>query len=115
MSARRKVVGVKLDWAYSPGEFKILVSADGANFVEAACWRSAARSDVAYAEYVMFESPTALQAMTVVMRRPRPWGYFGLNSASMLALPGPSLLVGRALSWVMRYNMLVWHAFMEGA
>ena len=89
---------MKLDWAYSPGEFKILLSADGANFAEAACWRAAARSDVAYAEYVMFEAPVAVAAVTVVMRQPRAWGYFGLNSASMIALPGPSLVVSGATS-----------------
>lgn len=98
LGARREVLGLKLDWAYSPGEFKILLSADGANFAEAACWRAAARSDVAYAEYVMFEAPVAVAAVTVVMRQPRAWGYFGLNSASMIALPGPSLVVSGATS-----------------
>ena len=93
LSARRKALGVKLDWAYSPGEFKILLSSDGANFAEAACWRPAARGDVAYSEYVMLDAPAAVQAMTVVMRGPRSWGYFGLNSASLLALPGPSMVV----------------------
>merc|ERR1711920_1012221 len=32
------------------------------------------------------------------MRRPRSWGYFGLNNAAMLALPGPSLVVSGASS-----------------
>merc|ERR1712190_13326 len=64
LSARRKALGVKLDWAYSPGEFKILLSSDGANFAEAACWRPAARGDVAYSEYVMLDAPAAVQAMT---------------------------------------------------
>lgn len=51
-----------------------------------------------YAEYVMFEAPAAVHALTVVMRQPRAWGYFGLNSASLLALPGPSLVVNGATS-----------------
>ena len=35
MGLRRTAYGVKLSWAYAPGEFKLLVSPDGANFGEA--------------------------------------------------------------------------------
>merc|ERR1719436_71816 len=44
----------------------------------------------------MLDAPAAVQALTVVMRSPRSWGYFGLNSASLLALPGPSMVVNGA-------------------
>ncbi len=47
MGARRAAYGVKLSWAYAPGEFKLLVSPDGANSGE---------------------------AVTVVARVPRAWG-----------------------------------------
>ena len=66
MGLRRAAYGVKLswafgDWAYAPGEFKLPVSPDGANFGE---------------------------AVTVVARLPRAWGYFSLRSLSLIAGPG---------------------------
>ena len=39
LNSRRSALGLKIDWAYSPGEVKILTSSDGANFEEAKCWQ----------------------------------------------------------------------------
>merc|ERR1719463_149301 len=47
LNSRRVALGVKVDWAYAPGEVKILTSSDGANFEEAKCWSPAARDEVA--------------------------------------------------------------------
>ena len=93
LGARRTALGVKLDWAYSPGEFKVLVSSDGSNFEEAKCWQPAARGEVAYAESIMFDVPTTVKAVAISMRSPLSWGYFGLNSVVLLAKPGPFMLV----------------------
>ena len=71
----------------------MLVSSDGVNFAEAAGWQSSARSDVSFTDFVMFASPTEVRAVTVLMRGPREWGYFGITNAALLAEPGPSLLV----------------------
>ncbi len=98
MGVRRVAYGVKLSWAYAPGEFKLLVSPDGANFGEAACWRSSSRDDASFAEHVMFEIPTPVRAVTVIMRLPRAWGYFGLRSLSLIAEPGPAMLVSGVTS-----------------
>merc|ERR1712151_1028878 len=77
----------------APGEFKVLTSADGGNFEEAVCWRSAGRSEASYQEVALFDRPREIQAVTVVMRSPQPWGFFGLNNVVVLAMPGPVMLV----------------------
>lgn len=41
----------------------------------------------------MFDAPRAVKAVTVVMRSPQSWGYFGINSAALIAQPGPFMLV----------------------
>ena len=70
--------------AYAPGEFKVLVSSDGGNFEEAACWRSSSRNEVSYTESVLFKEVRAAKALAIVMKAPMPWGYFGLNDVSVL-------------------------------
>ena len=46
LNVRRQAVGVKINWAYGPGQMKILGSADGANFKEILCWRTSRRTEV---------------------------------------------------------------------
>ena len=79
--------------AYGPGEFKILSSSDGGNFEEAACWRPTSRSEVSYEETVMFDSARAVKSLTVVMKAPMPWGYFGLNDVSLVTSGDESFMV----------------------
>jgi len=93
LNARRKAVGVKLNWAYGPGEFKVLSSIDGGNFEEAARWRPASRSDASYEETIMFDGARDLKALIVVMRSPMPWGYFGLNGVKLLASGDESFMM----------------------
>merc|ERR1711970_1249355 len=85
--------GLKVDWAYAPGEVKILTSSDGANFEEAKCWQSSTRGEVAFEESFMFDAPRSVKAVSVTMRSPQSWGYFGINSAALIAEPGPFMLV----------------------
>jgi len=99
LDSRYKAVGVKINWAYGPGEFKILTSGDGGNFEEAACWQTPARPEVSYEETVLFDSPVDVKALTVVMRSPMPWAYFGISDVALLVEPSfPSMLVGSAAS-----------------
>ena len=105
LNSRRTALGVTLDWAYAPGEVKILTSSDGANFEEAKCWQSSTRKEVAFEETFMFDAPRNVKAVTIVMRSPQSWGYFGINSAVLIAEPGPVMLV--------RFGCilcLVWHS-----
>ena len=98
LHARRTGLGVKVDWAYSPGEVKVLTSSDGSNFEEAKCWQSSTRAEVAYAETIMFDAPLNVKAITISMRSPSSWAYFGINSVALLAKPGPFMLVRSLLS-----------------
>ena len=79
--------------AYGPGEFKILSSSDGGNFEEASSWRSASRSDISYVDTVMFDSPRAIKAVTIVMKAPMSWSYFGLNDVSLISSGGESFMI----------------------
>lgn len=95
-SVAQMTVGVSINWAYGPGEIRILTSADGGNFEEAVGWRAAARPEVSYVETVMFDVPQNVKKLAVVMRSPKPWGFFGINDVSALVQPGPSMLVSGA-------------------
>jgi len=95
-AAELEVAGVSIDWAYGPGEFRIMTSTDGGNFQESAGWRSASREEESYREIVMFDSPKKVKAIQVVMRSPRSSGFFGINDISLLTQPGPSMLVSES-------------------
>ena len=98
LDAQRSVSGINLNWAYAPGELKVLVSADGANFDEQQGWEQLTRGEMAYAHTVMFSAPVVVRAVALVMRLPRPWVYFGLNQAALLADPGPVMIVSGSSS-----------------
>lgn len=85
LNVRRKAVGVKINWAYGPGQVKVLVSSDGGNFEEAVCWRSSSRADVSYEETIMFDSPSMVKSLTISMKAPLSWGYFGINDVTLLS------------------------------
>ena len=62
----------------------MLVSKDGGNFEEAACWRTSSRGEVSYEETVMFKGVESVKAVSIVMKAPMPWGYFGINDVRLL-------------------------------
>jgi len=94
LRSRRKAEGIKVDWAYSPDEVKILTSPDGLNFEEATCWQPSTRDDVAYQQTITFDAPRNVKAVSVAMRGPRAWKYFGISEAALVSPPGePVMLV----------------------
>ena len=93
LNSRRTALGLKVDWAYAPGEVKIMTSSDGANFEEAKCWQPTGRGEAAFEESFMFDAPRAVKAVAIAMRGSQSWGYFGINSAALIAEPGPFMLV----------------------
>lgn len=93
LGSSQRVFGVSISWAYSPGEYKILTSADGGNFEEATAWKAATRADAAFKETVVFETPRAVKVLTVAMRSPGASGYFGINDITVLSEPGHIMLV----------------------
>ena len=82
--------------AYAPGEYKVLVSSDGGNFEEAACWRSSSRSEVSYKEMVLFKDVRTAKALAIVMKAPMPWSYFGLNDVSLLTEGDEAFMIVRS-------------------
>jgi len=99
-SVAQTTIGVTINWAYGPGEFRILTSADGKTFEEAAGWRAASRPDVSYVETIMFDTPQEVKHLAVLMRSPKHWGFFGINDISALIQPGPSMLVSGSVDGV---------------
>ena len=113
---KRQAAGVKLHWriffkylglsfvllfcgrAYAPSEYKVLVSSDGGNFEEAACWRSSSRSEVSYEETILFKNVQSAKAVAVVMKGPMPWGYFGLNDVSLLTTGEEAFMIVKSSS-----------------
>jgi len=94
LDARRKAIGLKISWAYGPGEVKVLTSPDGGNFEEARCWQASSRDGVSYEESVMFDSIRDVKAVTVAMRGPKEWQYFGINEVALIsAQPEPFMLI----------------------
>ena len=86
-----------LSRVYAPGEFKVLTGDEGGNFREATGWRSASRPEASYEEAVVFDAPREAKTVTLIMRSPMPWGYFGLGGASvMAAAPSEVMLVAAA-------------------
>ena len=55
------------------------------SFEEARCWTASARDGVAYEESVMFDSARNVRAVTIAMRGPKEWSYFGINEAVLIA------------------------------
>merc|ERR1712039_65304 len=92
LAASRRAGGVSLHWAYSPSEIQILTSPDGSNFFEASCWLQASQKDASYTEHIAFEQAVPVRSLTVLMRGPRSWNYFGLNGIALLTEPGPIML-----------------------
>ena len=90
--------GLKVDWAYAPGQVKVLTSSDGANFEEAKCWQSSTRTEVAYEESFMFDAPRTVKAVTIVMRSVRP-SVAAVLVLSAFPTKGPNLLMMGHLWW----------------
>ena len=84
--------------AYAPGEFKLLTSQDGGNFEEAACWQKPSRPDASLVETVLFDTPQNAQALSVAMRDPMPWKYFGINDVTLIVEPYAFMLISGAKS-----------------
>ena len=96
LGTRHHAVGITIDWAYAPSEVKVLVSPDGANFAEASPWQTNPDDIVSFMDHVMFDSSLPVVTVTVVMRNPREWKYFGLNNVGLIVEMGPTMFVSGA-------------------
>eukprot|EP00930_Biecheleria_cincta_P101146 TRINITY_DN9277_c0_g1_i4.p1 TRINITY_DN9277_c0_g1~~TRINITY_DN9277_c0_g1_i4.p1 ORF type:complete len:243 (+),score=50.85 TRINITY_DN9277_c0_g1_i4:102-830(+) len=93
LASRRALRGINIHWSYAPAEVKVLVSADGGNFEEAAGWRTNVRTEPSFEQAVMFAEVVSAKAVTILMRGPKAWGFFGIASATAISGPYPFMLV----------------------
>lgn len=92
VGARVPLVGIQITWAYAPGETKVLVSEDGGNFVEAAGWTVSGQEQT-HTQTFMFGKRVKAKYVTISMRSPMPWGFFGMSFVQLLTKPFPFMLV----------------------
>ena len=71
----------------------MLTSGDGGNFEEAAAWHKNTRPEPSFEETFMFASSVEAKAVTLLMRGPKPWGYFGISNIAALSGPYSFMLV----------------------
>jgi len=93
VSGAVRAKGIKVQWAYAPGEVKVLAGDSDGNVVEAACWQTTGRSEPAFTQVIMFKRPVRISSLTLAMRSPKPWGYFGIAHTELLTEPYPFMLV----------------------
>lgn len=79
---RRSATGMKISWAYAPGEERIRTTADGTHWDTVVPWHKPATDAVSFEEDLVFDRPRHVLGVKVEMRKPRPWGYFGINQAT---------------------------------
>jgi hypothetical protein len=70
------------------------------------CWQSRTRGEVPCEESFMFDAPRSVKAVSITMRSPQSWGYFGISSAVLIAEPGPLMLVSELCR--VAFHFVVW-------
>lgn len=81
---RRAATGIKISWAYAPGEVRVRSTADGLHWDEVVGWHQPATTAVSFEEDMFFDRPRHVMQLKVEMRKPKPWGYFGINQATLV-------------------------------
>eukprot|EP00927_Polykrikos_kofoidii_P062880 TRINITY_DN57681_c0_g1_i1.p1 TRINITY_DN57681_c0_g1~~TRINITY_DN57681_c0_g1_i1.p1 ORF type:complete len:235 (-),score=15.96 TRINITY_DN57681_c0_g1_i1:138-842(-) len=82
MKRRRPATGIKISWAYAPGEVRVRTSPDLIHWDTAADWHKPAKDDVSFEEDIFFDRQRNVFQVKVEMRKPQPWNYFGINQAT---------------------------------
>ena len=83
---------------YAPGEFKLMTSNDGGNFEEAACWQKPNTQDASLVEFVMFDTPQTVKSLSIAMRSPMSWRYFGIADVTLIVEPYAFMVISGAMS-----------------
>eukprot|EP00421_Protoceratium_reticulatum_P000742 CAMPEP_0168367274 /NCGR_PEP_ID=MMETSP0228-20121227/5655_1 /TAXON_ID=133427 /ORGANISM="Protoceratium reticulatum, Strain CCCM 535 (=CCMP 1889)" /LENGTH=180 /DNA_ID=CAMNT_0008380093 /DNA_START=24 /DNA_END=563 /DNA_ORIENTATION=- len=73
--------GIKISWAYAPGEVRVRSTADGMHWDEVVGWHKPQRDEVSFEEDMVFDRPRNVMQVKVEMRGKRMWPYFGINQA----------------------------------
>mmetsp|Transcript_92150 Transcript_92150/g.211013 ORF Transcript_92150/g.211013 Transcript_92150/m.211013 type:complete len:186 (-) Transcript_92150:126-683(-) len=87
---RRPAEGIKIDWAYAPGEVRVRTSPDGENWVTAVDWTREPQSAghttwESFVQDLNFDHQRHVAAVEVDMRGPQPWNFFGINQTALIA------------------------------
>lgn len=81
---RRPVSGLKVSWAYAPGEVRVRATSDGLRWHDVVSWHKPAQNGVSFEEDMLFDRQRNVMELKVDMRHPREWRYFGLNQATLV-------------------------------
>eukprot|EP00812_Abedinium_dasypus_P011643 NODE_5195_length_603_cov_423.618613.p2 GENE.NODE_5195_length_603_cov_423.618613~~NODE_5195_length_603_cov_423.618613.p2 ORF type:complete len:160 (+),score=45.38 NODE_5195_length_603_cov_423.618613:3-482(+) len=80
---RHPVTSIKINWAYAPGEVRVRTTPDGIHWAEAVPWHRPTWGEVSFDENMDFDRQRNVAEIAVDMRSPMPWGYFGINQATL--------------------------------
>jgi len=80
---RHRANGVRINWAYAPGQVRVRTSGDGKHFGDSICWTKENNNEETFEEFLKFDRPRNVQAIRIDMKEPRPWRFFGINNASL--------------------------------
>lgn len=99
MHKRRKVRALKVSWAspheeqnpaalqpnvaYAPGWVRVRSTPDGKHWDTVVPWHKSKEGGVSFQEDMIFDRPRHSMQVKVDMKRPKEWGYFGINQASL--------------------------------
>eukprot|EP00933_Yihiella_yeosuensis_P054006 TRINITY_DN52343_c0_g1_i1.p1 TRINITY_DN52343_c0_g1~~TRINITY_DN52343_c0_g1_i1.p1 ORF type:complete len:244 (-),score=42.83 TRINITY_DN52343_c0_g1_i1:97-789(-) len=80
---RRPVTGLKISWAYAPGQVRVKSTADGMHWDVVVPWHEPKSREVSFEEQMIFDRPRNVMQFKVEMRHPRAWKFFGINQLTM--------------------------------
>lgn len=80
---RRAVKGIKVSWAYAPGEVQVKTTPDGLNWYTAVSWHTAPRKEVTYEEDLLFDRKRNVKELEINMRSPKQWGFYGIHQVAL--------------------------------
>eukprot|EP00929_Paragymnodinium_shiwhaense_P063710 TRINITY_DN31846_c0_g1_i1.p1 TRINITY_DN31846_c0_g1~~TRINITY_DN31846_c0_g1_i1.p1 ORF type:complete len:220 (-),score=42.16 TRINITY_DN31846_c0_g1_i1:170-829(-) len=85
MRRRRPASGIKVSWAYAPGEVRVRTSPDLIHWDTVVDWHEPVQKDTAsFEEDMFFDRPRNVFQVKLEMRRPQRWGFFGINQAALV-------------------------------
>ena len=85
LKKRHRAKGIKINWAYAPGDVRIRISTDCKHFKDSVCWKpvGADRSKVTFESDYQFDRPQKICGVRIDMGKPGPWKYMGINHVGL--------------------------------